>query len=129
MATERSAQQREPLDLGGLVASLREWADKSEGDPSGIVAFFLRFAFAEAAMVEHVGAPGRTLLVEGAGGGQTWVFGDWVEEADADEGYEDDPCGCVTASFAAALKKGGDPPDPDPDDPDQPDEDYPAEFA
>ena len=24
--TERSAQQREPLDLDGLVASLREWA-------------------------------------------------------------------------------------------------------
>ena len=71
---ERSAQQREPLDLGGLVVSLREWADKIEGDPSGIVAFFLRFAFAEAAMVEHVGAPGRTLLVEGAGGGQTWVL-------------------------------------------------------
>ena len=52
MSTERSAQQREPLDLGGLVASLREWADKIEGDPSGIVAFFLRFAFAETAMVE-----------------------------------------------------------------------------
>ena len=34
---ERSAQQREPLDPGGLVASLREWADKIEGDPSGIV--------------------------------------------------------------------------------------------
>jgi len=100
---ERSAQQREPLDLGGLVASLREWADKIEGDPSGIVAFFLRFAFAEAAMVEHVGAPGRTLLVEGAGGGQTWVFGDWVEDADADEGYEDDPCGCVTASFRSSA--------------------------
>ena len=34
-------------------------------------------------------------LVEGAGGGQTWVFGDWVEDADADEGYEDNPCGCA----------------------------------
>ena len=103
MATERSAQQREPLDLDGLITTLREWADKIEGDPSGIVASFLRFAFAEAAMVEHAGAPGRTLLVEGAGGGQTWVFGDWVEEADADEGYEDDPCGCVTASFRSSA--------------------------
>ena len=53
--------------------------------------------------MEHAGAPGRTLLVEGAGGGQTWVFGDWVEEADADEGYEDDPCGCVTASFRSSA--------------------------
>ena len=60
---------REPLHLDGLVASLREWADKIEGEPSGIVAFFLRFAFAEAALVESADAPGRTLLVEGAGGG------------------------------------------------------------
>ena len=95
MATERSAQQREPLDLDGLITTLREWADKIEGDPSGIVAFFLRFVFAEKAMVESAGEPGRTLLVEGAGGGQTWVFGDWVEDADADEGYEDNPCGCA----------------------------------
>jgi len=64
MATERSAQQREPLDLDGLITTLREWADKIEGDPSGIVAFFLRFAFAEAALVASAGAPGRTLLVE-----------------------------------------------------------------
>ena len=77
MATERSAQQREPLDLDGLITTLREWADKIEGDPSGIVAFFLRFVFAEKAMVESAGEPGRTLLVEGAGGGQTWVFGPW----------------------------------------------------
>jgi len=34
MATERSAQQREPLDLDGLITALREWADKIEGDPS-----------------------------------------------------------------------------------------------
>ena len=91
---ECSAQQREPLDLGGLVSSLREWADKIEGDPSGIVAFFLRFAFAEAALVESADAPGRTLLVEGAGGGQTWVFGPWSESADA----KDDDCGCAVRS-------------------------------
>ena len=33
----------------------------------------------------------RTLLVQGAGGGQTWVFGPWSESADA----KDDDCGCT----------------------------------
>jgi len=33
----------------------------------------------------------RTLLVQGAGGGQTWVFGPWSESADA----KDDDCGCA----------------------------------
>jgi len=33
----------------------------------------------------------RTLLVQGAGGGQTWVFGSWNESADA----KDDDCGCA----------------------------------
>ena len=58
MATERSAQQREPLDLDGLITTLREWADKIEGDPSGIVAFL-------------VGRPGCVVVMEACCGAHT----------------------------------------------------------
>jgi len=96
VAVGEDAGVEAPLRAEGGAERGRADADpgEAEGDPSGIVASFLRFAFAEAALVESADAPGRTLLVEGAGGGQTWVFGPWSESADA----KDDDCGCAVRS-------------------------------